>query len=45
MQKNKCVYELSLTKKEFVDILNRFREYSFSCKEGQVYRCNSCLKS
>lgn len=26
MQKNKCVYEVSLTKQEFVDILNRLRE-------------------
>lgn len=26
MQKNKCVYEVPLTKQEFVDILNRLRE-------------------
>ena len=26
MQINKCVYEVSLTKQEFVDILNRLRE-------------------
>ena len=26
MQKNKCVYEVTLTKQEFVDILNRLRE-------------------
>lgn len=26
MQKNKCVYEVSLTKQEFVDILSRLRE-------------------
>lgn len=26
MQKNECVYEVTLTKQEFVDILNRLRE-------------------
>ena len=50
MQKNKCVYEVPLTKQEFVDILNRLREATeLADKVEELFRdsrdnleCDSC---